>query len=79
MATAGAVEVETNPGDVGAAGGETVMVEETEGGEEGAGFTEVGRKRKRKLKSQEMEVDSEGTAAKRPAFPPVGASVTPVC
>ena len=71
MATAG-------PGDAGLGGGEAEMVEETEDGEEHPSFAKVQRKRKRKLKSLEMEVDSESTAAKRPSFPPVGASVTPV-
>lgn len=42
-------------------------------------FAEVGRKRKRKLKSVEMDVGEEtsvSTAAKRPSFPPVDASTT---
>jgi RNA-binding protein PNO1 len=72
-----ATSVEMEPGDAGPSGGETEMVEETEDGEEHASFVKVQKKRKRKLKSLEMEVDSEGTAAKRPSFPPVGASVTP--
>ena len=42
-------------------------------------FAQVGRKRKRKLKSVEMDVGEEATvstAAKRPNFPPVDASTT---
>lgn len=43
-------------------------------------FSEVRRKRKRKLKSAEMEVEGEElkTAAKRPSFPPVDASLARV-
>lgn len=45
-------------------------------GKEKESFSEVRRKRKRNLKSLEMEVEGEElkTAAKRPSFPPVNAS-----
>ena len=73
MATAAVV------GEATAAGEETEMADESTGdGEERASFAEVRRKRKRKLKSLEMEVDGGETAAKRPSFPPVGAAATPV-
>ena len=44
-------------------------------------FAEVRRKRKRKLKGAEMEVEGEEqqAGAKRPAFPPIDASVALVC
>lgn len=74
MATAAAGQVEVEA----AVGGETEMTDDTGDGEERTDFAEVQRKRKRKLISLDMEVDREVTAAKRPSFPPVGASVTPV-
>ena len=51
--------------------------EETEMREEAERFSEVQRKRKRKLKSVDMDV-GEDAAVKRPSFPPVDASATAV-
>lgn len=71
MATAGVLEVEK-------AQRETEMMAEGDGTAGEEEFAQVGRKRKRKLKSVEMEVGEAGlqTAAKRPSFPPVDASTT---
>ena len=62
---------------------ETVAETQDSSGErrKGESFAEVRRKRKRKLRGAEMEVegDERQTAAKRPAFPPIDASASLVC